>query len=123
MTRASLRLAQALGGKYTDAQVMRLLSQPDGLRKLALVMHPVLRRHDYSGTSMTALVRELKSRSTPAFRSAWLKGLHAGLAGRPKKSNPYGDDRTLSGRITFARAFWREWGRGWAAAREHLAGR
>ncbi len=51
--------------------------------------------------------------SNKALDSARAKGAAARRAGEPKTANPYGDARTHSGSVTFARAFWRAWADGW----------
>lgn len=51
-----------------------------------------------------------------AFESARNKGRQAFLAGQGLDANPYGDDRTTRGGVTFARAFWRTWREGWKEA-------
>jgi hypothetical protein len=48
-----------------------------------------------------------------ALASAERKGAEARRSGEPRSANPYGDARTLDGSVTFARAFWRAWDRGW----------
>lgn len=51
--------------------------------------------------------------SNKAFEAARRKGLVAALNGQPESDNPYGDERTNRGSVTFARAFWRAWREGW----------
>lgn len=71
---------------------------------------------------LPALVRGLTDpRQTKAFRSAWLKGLHAAIAGKTQGDNPYQDVRgNYRERVTFSRAFFREWCHGFKAGEEHL---
>ncbi len=51
-----------------------------------------------------------------AIEGARVKGAKARLAGAAETSNPYGDARTHSGSVTFARAFLRAWADGWRTA-------
>lgn len=55
-----------------------------------------------------------------AFASAEAKGAKARQEGKPITANPYGDDRTWYGGVTFARAFWRSWRRGWQEEDEKI---
>jgi hypothetical protein len=48
-----------------------------------------------------------------AFDGAERKGREARDRGEPVSKNPYGDERTHYGGVTFARGFWRAWKRGW----------
>lgn len=61
-----------------------------------------------------------KRLSNPAYKAAFSKGYIAACSGGPKR-NPYGDDRTCSGSVTFARAFWKAWERGWEKAQQDIA--
>jgi hypothetical protein len=49
----------------------------------------------------------------PALNGAWKKGRDAAKDGKPITANPYTDHRTVSGRLTWARAFVRAWNDGW----------
>lgn len=51
-----------------------------------------------------------------AHRGAYLKGLHAGLAGEPISSCPYDDKRKASGRLSWSRSFISAWRDGWEYA-------
>jgi ribosome modulation factor len=89
-------------------------------RPLLLMPAPTTVRMD---VVLPVLVRGLTEKhQTKAFMGAWLKGFHAAIAGKKKDVNPYGDDRTDRGGVTYARAFWREWGRGHEAGVDHLGG-
>lgn len=57
----------------------------------------------------------MKRRS--ALDGAYLKGIHAGLAGEPATACPYEDKRKWSGRLTWSRAFITAWHEGWKQAR------
>lgn len=47
-----------------------------------------------------------------AFRSAYIKGAKCAIRNGSLEENPYGDARTYYGGVTFARAFWKCWNRG-----------
>lgn len=47
-----------------------------------------------------------------SFAGAWRKGYEAAQRGESKSANPYGDQRTYRGAVTFARGFWKAWNRG-----------
>lgn len=51
--------------------------------------------------------------TTPAFKSAWVKGFLAAKAGKLKTANPYDFFDSSRGGPTFARAFHRFWNRGY----------
>lgn len=53
-----------------------------------------------------------------ALDGAYLKGLHAGLAGGSLDDCPYPDKRKDCGRLTWSRAFRTAWADGWHKARE-----
>ena len=48
-----------------------------------------------------------------AIIGAKRKGWEARRAGMPQSANPYGDERTHNGSVTFSRAFLRAWNEGW----------
>lgn len=48
-----------------------------------------------------------------AMDAAVAKGRKAAQEGKPRSANPYGDDRTWNGGVTYARAFWKRWNEGW----------
>ena len=56
-----------------------------------------------------------------AFLGAMKKGYQANERGVPIAGNPYGDDRTHRGSVTFSRAFWKAWNRGWQTAQADRA--
>lgn len=49
-----------------------------------------------------------------AITGAKRKGWEACRDGKPKSANPYSDERTHTGSVTFSRAFLRAWNEGWA---------
>lgn len=51
--------------------------------------------------------------SNPAFRTAYRKGALAARTGAKRTACPYPDHRQDSGRLTFSRAFRKEWHRGY----------
>lgn len=51
-----------------------------------------------------------------AMRGAYLKGVHARLAGKSLATCPYEDHRKPSGRLSWSRAFINAWCDGWRAA-------
>jgi len=76
-----------------------------------------------NGPELPVLVRGLTRQTTKAFRSAWLKGFHAALAGKSRNDNPYASDsRNDRGGVTWARAYLRDWGQGFKDGTQHLEG-
>lgn len=63
--------------------------------------------------------REVYDGRSAAFTTAFEKGARARAAGHPQDTNPYPDH----GSVTFSRAYWRHWKRGWEAADKTLATR
>jgi hypothetical protein len=55
-----------------------------------------------------------------AFDGAYDKGQRAFADGKPRSDNPYGDQRTDRGSVTFARAFYRAWDDGWREAERNV---
>jgi hypothetical protein len=53
-----------------------------------------------------------------ALISAFAKGMEARAKGEPSTANPYSDVRNYRGMITFSRAFYRFWNRGWSNVNE-----
>jgi hypothetical protein len=51
-----------------------------------------------------------------AFQGAYKKGFRAGEEGKPKSHNPYCDERTARGSVTYSRAFLKFWDEGWEDA-------
>jgi|GEM_PF-3976482 len=56
--------------------------------------------------------------SNPAFQTAYRKGALAARNGEDRDSCPYPDHRQDSGRLTFSRAFRKEWYRGYDREQE-----
>lgn len=56
--------------------------------------------------------------SNPSFRTAYRKGALAARHGEPRDSCPYPDHRQETGRLTFSRAFRKEWYRGFDREQE-----
>jgi len=67
--------------------------------------------HPSTGKRRREFWRE--GRRTPQFEAAYQKGRTARREGKPINANAYGDWRTRRGGITWARAFWRVWQKGW----------
>lgn len=54
-----------------------------------------------------------------AARGAFLKGVHAQIAGHPLSDCPYEDKRKDSGRLTWSRSFIACWRDGWEYAKQN----
>lgn len=51
-----------------------------------------------------------------AMKGAERKGARAAHEGKTLADNPYGDERTHRGSVTYARGFWRAWRAGFKSA-------
>ena len=52
------------------------------------------------------------------YSGAYKKGYLCALDGGDINENPYGDDRTYHGSVTFVRGFWKAWVRGFKAYKQ-----
>lgn len=59
--------------------------------------------------------------SNPAFKGAYRKGFEARLDSRDRTSNPYNRDNYGPQGVTFSRAFWRHWNKGFDDADRYLS--
>lgn len=51
--------------------------------------------------------------SNPAFKGAYRRGFEAALDGRDQSENPYDPENYGPQGVTFSRAFWRHWNKGY----------
>lgn len=68
--------------------------------------------------AMDRLARE--SFNNRAFAGAYRKGFVARLDGEERWKNPYERDNYGPQGVTFSRAFWRRWNKGWDDADRYL---
>lgn len=54
--------------------------------------------------------------SNPAFKGAYRKGFEASMGGKTRRECPYDPDNFNSQGVTFSRAFWRMWNKGYSDA-------
>lgn len=64
-------------------------------------------------------VEECENFSNPAFKGAYRKGFEARLDGKERSANPYDYNDTGPQGVTFARAFWRHWSKGYDDAERY----